>query len=58
MKYTIFFIKKNGKVKGKVGCNTLDTVYYLVDTWQVDPDKKGICLVVDNETKSEWTYTK
>lgn len=58
MKYTIYFLKKNGKVKGKVGCNTLDTVYYLVDTWQVSPDKKGICLVVNNETKDEWTYTK
>ena len=58
MKYTIYFLKKNGKVKGKVGCNTLETVYYLVNTWQADLNKKGVCLIVDNETKEEWTYTK
>jgi hypothetical protein len=58
MKYTVYFLKKNGKVKGKVGCNTVETVNHLIMTWWNDPDKKGICLVVDNETKSEWTYTK
>lgn len=58
MKYTIYFLKKNGKVKGKVGCNTYDTMKYLVNNWKENPETKGLCLVTDNETKDEWVHTK
>lgn len=56
MKYTITFIKKNGKVKGKVGCNNDNTKNYLINTWKEEnatKKNKGICIIVNNETKEE-----
>lgn len=57
MKYTVIFLSKKGKVKGKVGCNTATTANYLVNTWR-DDKKKGICIVRDNEYHTENVYEK
>lgn len=57
MRYTIMFLSKKGKVKGKVGCNTETTVNYLVNTWKAE-NKKGLCIVRDNEYKTENVYEK
>ena len=58
MAYTVTFMSKKGKVKGKVGCNTSQTVNYLVENWINNPDTKGICIVVNNEFATEEVYTK
>ena len=57
MKYTVMFLSKKGKVKGKVGCNTAPTVNHLVNIWR-DENKKGICIVRDNEFHTENVYEK
>ena len=50
-------MKKNGKVKGKVGCNNAETAQYLLKNWQ-DSDKKGICIIYNHETNKEHVWTK
>jgi hypothetical protein len=57
MRYTVIYMKKNGKVTGKVGCNNYRTVDHLVNMWKETP-KHGTCLVIDNETKEETFYNK
>lgn len=59
MKYTLVYMKKNGKVVGMVGCDTDHTRDYLVIMWKKAPKRKhGTCLVINNETKEETFYTK
>lgn len=58
MKYIITFMKRSGKVKGRVGCNSKDTALYIVKTWQDTPEKKGLCIVLNTETKEEKLYSK
>ena len=58
MKYMITFMKKNGKVKGKVGCNSEETAKYIVKNWREAEDTKGICIVTNLETKKEYVWTK
>ena len=57
MRYTIMFLSKKGKVKGKVGCNTEATVNHLVNTWKSE-NKRGVCIIRDNEYKTENVYEK
>lgn len=58
MQYIITFMKKNGKVKGRVGCNTEETGRYIVNEWLKNTEKKGICIVYNTETKKEHVWTK
>ena len=58
MKYIITFMKKSGKVKGKVGCNSEETAKYIVKNWREADDTKGICIVTNTETKKEHVWTK
>lgn len=58
MEYTITFMKKNGKIKGKVGCNSEETAQYIVKTWREADDTKGICIVTNHETKEEHFWKK
>lgn len=58
MKYIVTFMKKSGKVKGRVGCNSKKTVDYLLKTWREDETKKGVCLITNTETKEEEFYKK
>jgi hypothetical protein len=51
-------MKKNGKVKGRVGCNTEETGRYIVNEWLKNTEKKGICIVYNTETKKEHVWTK
>ena len=57
MTYTITFMNKKGKVKGKVACHTDSTMIYLIENWKVNK-KKGICVVTNHKTKEEKIYTK
>ena len=57
MKYIITFMKKSGKVKGKVGCNSDATMGYIIENWKLS-DKKGFCIVTNTETKKEDVYKK
>lgn len=57
MKYTVVYMKKSGKITGKVGCNNESTVNHLVEMWRDFP-KRGVCLVINNITKEENFYKK
>lgn len=58
MKYIITFMKKSGKVKSRVGCNSEETAKYIVKNWKESEDAKGICIVTNMETKEEHVWTK
>ena len=58
MKYAITFMKKNGKVKGRVGCNSKETADYIVKNWQEDEETKGLCILTDVENKKEEVFVK
>lgn len=58
MKYRIVFMKKNGKIKGQLGCNSEETAKYIVKNWREAEDTKGICIVTNLETGKEHVWTK
>lgn len=58
MNYVITFMKKSGKVKGKIGCLSEKTAEYIVNQWLEDEETKGICIVYDVETQTEKAYKK
>ena len=51
-------MKKSGKVKGKVGCNSEETAMYIIRNWREADDTKGICIVTNTETEKEHVWTK
>lgn len=58
MNFIITFLKKNGKVKGKVGCLSEKTAEYIVNQWLEDEETKGICIVYNVEMQTEKAYKK
>lgn len=58
MKYTIVFMKKNGKIKGRVGCNSEETLKHIVNNWRDSEDTKGICIITNHKTNKEHVCTK
>lgn len=51
-------MKKNGKIKGQLGCNSEETEKYIVKNWREAEDTKGICIVTNLETGKEHVWTK
>jgi len=58
MKYTVLFLNKKGKVKSRVGCNKRVTAIYIKEMWLKDTEKKGVCIIQNNETKEEEIFKK
>ena len=51
-KYIITFLNKKGKVKSRVGCNTENTVYYILNNWQFNEyDEPSVAIVLNTETR-------
>lgn len=58
-KYIITFLNKKGKVKSKVGCNTENTVYYIINNWRSnEDDKSSIVIVLNTETRRKKVIPK
>lgn len=56
-RYIITFLSKKGKVKSRVGCNTENTVCYIIRRFN-DYGQPGIAIVLNTETGEENCYER
>lgn len=58
-KYIITFLNKKGKVKSRVGCNTENTVYYILSNWCFSEyDESSEAIVLNTETRRKKVIPK
>ena len=61
-KYIITFLNKKGKVKSRVGCNTENTVYYILSNWIFNEyneyDESSEAIVLNTETRRKKVVPK